>query len=151
MLSRRNMRISFWQSTFIYSYILKSVKYDIYHKSVRWRLVERMKITLHFHNTKLQLVYVYIYIYTYIYIHIVMNTTILQLVAIYKIQLHVSALYVGHHQVVQRTYLLHSMCGNFGWGTRSRLTSQIVDQQKFYVVKRDLVHLPKLQYVLCSQ
>ena len=33
-----------------------------------------------------------------------MNTTILQLVAIYKIQLHVSALYVGHYQVVQRTY-----------------------------------------------
>jgi len=33
-----------------------------------------------------------------------MNTTILQLVAIYNIQLHVSALYVGYHQVVQRTY-----------------------------------------------
>ena len=33
-----------------------------------------------------------------------MNTTILHLVAIYTIQLHVSALYVGHHQVVQRTY-----------------------------------------------
>ena len=32
-----------------------------------------------------------------------MNTTILQLVAVYNIQLHVSALYVGHHQVVQRT------------------------------------------------
>jgi len=30
-----------------------------------------------------------------------MNTTILQLVAIYNIQLHVMALYVGHHQVVQ--------------------------------------------------
>jgi len=28
-----------------------------------------------------------------------MNTTILQLVAIYNIQLHVSALHVGHHQV----------------------------------------------------
>ena len=28
-----------------------------------------------------------------------MDTTILQLVAIYNIQLHVSALYVGHHQV----------------------------------------------------
>ena len=40
----------------------------------------------------------------YLYIHTVMNTTILQLVAIYNIQLHVSALYVGHHQVVQRTY-----------------------------------------------
>ena len=26
------------------------------------------------------------------------------LVAIYRIQIHVSALYVGHHQVVQRTY-----------------------------------------------
>jgi len=39
-----------------------------------------------------------------IYIHTVMNTTILQLVAIYNIQLHVSVLYVGHHQVVQRTY-----------------------------------------------
>jgi len=36
--------------------------------------------------------------YIYIYIYTVMNTTILQLVAIYKIQLHVSALYVGHHQ-----------------------------------------------------
>jgi len=32
----------------------------------------------------------------YLYIHTVMNTTILQLVAIYYIQLHVSALYVGH-------------------------------------------------------
>jgi len=42
-------------------------------------------------------------VYIYIYIHTVMNTTILQLVAIYKIQLHVSALYIGHHQVVQRT------------------------------------------------
>ena len=31
-----------------------------------------------------------------------MNTTILQLVAIYNIQLHVSALYVSHHQVVQK-------------------------------------------------
>ena len=40
----------------------------------------------------------------YLYIHTVMNTTILQLVAIYNIQIHVSALYVGHHQVVQRTY-----------------------------------------------
>ena len=40
----------------------------------------------------------------YLYIHTVMNTTILQLVAIYNIQLHVSALYVGHHQVVRRTY-----------------------------------------------
>jgi len=50
-----------------------------------------------------------------------MNTTILQLVVIYNIQLHVSALYVAHHQVVQRTYWLHSMCGNFGRGTRSRL------------------------------
>jgi len=46
--------------------------------------------------------YIYIYICIYIYIHTVMNTTILQLVAIYNI--HVSALYVGHHQVVQRTY-----------------------------------------------
>jgi len=34
-----------------------------------------------------------------------MNTTILQLVAIYNIQLHVSALYVGHHQVVQKNLL----------------------------------------------
>jgi len=33
-----------------------------------------------------------------------MSTTILHLVAIYNIQLHVSAPYVGHHQVVQRTY-----------------------------------------------
>jgi len=32
-----------------------------------------------------------------------MNTTILQLVAIYNKQLYVSALYVGHYQVVQRT------------------------------------------------
>ena len=32
-----------------------------------------------------------------------MNTTVLQLVAICNIQLHVLALYVGHHQVVQRT------------------------------------------------
>jgi len=43
-------------------------------------------------------------VYIYLYIHTVMNTTILQLVAVYNIQLHVSALYVGHHQVVQRTY-----------------------------------------------
>jgi len=47
---------------------------------------------------------VYVYIYIYIYIRTVMNTSILQLVAVCKIQLHVSALYVGHHQVVQRTY-----------------------------------------------
>jgi len=33
-----------------------------------------------------------------------MNAAILQLVAIYNIQLLVLALYVGHHQVVQRTY-----------------------------------------------
>jgi len=33
-----------------------------------------------------------------------MNTTILQLVAVCELQLHVSALYVGHHHVVQRTY-----------------------------------------------
>ena len=46
---------------------------------------------------------VYVCVYIYIYIYIVLNTTILQLVAIYNI-LHVSALYVGHHQVVQRTY-----------------------------------------------
>jgi len=37
----------------------------------------------------------------YLYIHTVMNTTILQLVAIYNIKLHVSALYVVHQQVVQ--------------------------------------------------
>ena len=40
----------------------------------------------------------------YLYIRTVMNTTILQFVAIYNIQLHVSALYLDHHQVVQRTY-----------------------------------------------
>ena len=34
-----------------------------------------------------------------------MNTTVLQLLAIYNIQLHVSALCVDHHQVVQRTLL----------------------------------------------
>ena len=45
-----------------------------------------------------------VYICLRVYILTVMNTTILQLVAIYNIQLHVSALYVGHHQVVQRTY-----------------------------------------------
>jgi len=33
-----------------------------------------------------------------------MDTTILQLVAIYNIQLLISVLYTGHHQVVQRTY-----------------------------------------------
>jgi hypothetical protein len=43
-------------------------------------------------------------IYIYLYIHTIMNAGILQLVAIYYIQLHVSALYVGHRQVVQRTY-----------------------------------------------
>ena len=47
---------------------------------------------------KIQSCRVYISTYT------VMNTTILQLVAIYNVQLHVSALYVGHHPVVQRTY-----------------------------------------------
>ena len=41
-------------------------------------------------------------VYIYTYIHTVMNTIILQIVAIYNIQLHVSALYVGHHQVVKR-------------------------------------------------
>jgi len=45
---------------------------------------------------------VYISIY---HVYIVMNTT-LQLVAIYNIQLHVSDLYVGYHQVVQTTYLV---------------------------------------------
>ena len=49
-------------------------------------------------NTKLYCIYIYIYICS------IMNTTILQLVAIYNVQLHVSALYVGYHQVVQRTY-----------------------------------------------
>jgi len=34
----------------------------------------------------------------YLYIHTVTNTTILQLVVIYNIQLHVLALYVGHHK-----------------------------------------------------
>ena len=43
-------------------------------------------------------------VYKSIYIHTVMNTTLLHVVAIYNVQLHVSALYVGHHQVVQRTY-----------------------------------------------
>ena len=33
-----------------------------------------------------------------------MNTTILQLVATYNMKVHVSALYVGHYQLVQRTY-----------------------------------------------
>ena len=41
----------------------------------------------------------------YLYIHRVMSTTLLQLIAIYNIQLHVSALYVGQHQVAQRTLL----------------------------------------------
>jgi len=39
-----------------------------------------------------------------VYKHTVINTTILQLVAVYNIHLHVSALYVVHHQVVQQTY-----------------------------------------------
>jgi hypothetical protein len=34
-----------------------------------------------------------------------MNTTILHLVAIYNIQLHVSALYLGHHHIVQKNLL----------------------------------------------
>jgi len=34
-----------------------------------------------------------------------MNTTILQLVAIHYIQLHVSALYVGHHQFCPKNLL----------------------------------------------
>ena len=40
----------------------------------------------------------------YISIYTIMNAGILQLVAICYIQLHVSTLYVGHRQVVQRTY-----------------------------------------------
>ena len=43
-----------------------------------------------------------------------------------NIQLHVSALYVSHHEDVQRTYSLRSMCGNFGRGARSRLTAPIL-------------------------
>ena len=39
-------------------------------------------------------IYIYIYIYIYVYTHAVMNTTILQLVSIYKTQLHVLALCV---------------------------------------------------------
>ena len=34
----------------------------------------------------------------------------IKLVAIYNIQLHVSALYVEHHQVVQRTYEVTTQC-----------------------------------------
>ena len=67
--------------------------------------------------------------YTYLYIHTVINTTILKLVAIYTIQLHVSAPYVGHHQFVHRTFqvTIQCVCGNLGGGgTRFRLTSQIV-------------------------
>jgi len=46
---------------------------------------------------------VYVSIYTYGHEH--NNITItLQLVEIYSIQLHVSALYVDHRQVVLRTY-----------------------------------------------
>ena len=33
-----------------------------------------------------------------------MNITVLQLVAICKTQLYVSTLYVGYHQVIQRTF-----------------------------------------------
>jgi len=42
---------------------------------------------------------VYIYIYIYIYMHTVMNATILQLVAIYNIQLHTgpNMLYIIYH------------------------------------------------------
>ena len=74
-----------------------------------------------------------VYIYIHTHIHSVMNTTILQLVAIYNIQLHVSALYVGHHQVVQRTYL-------------SDYTVCVVILEG----GRDLVPLPKLPHILCS-
>jgi len=49
-------------------------------------------------------IYTQTHTHTHTHTHTVMNTTTLQLVAIYKIQLHVSALYVGHHQFVQRTY-----------------------------------------------
>ena len=55
----------------------------------------------------------------YLYIHTVMNTTILQLVAIYNIQLHVSALCPGHHQVVHRTYSICNLlyfCTNHEFG-----------------------------------
>jgi len=48
------------------------------------------------YNTKLQCVYIHTYIHT------VTKITILQLVVIYNIKLHVSGLYVSHHQVVQR-------------------------------------------------
>jgi hypothetical protein len=45
-----------------------------------------------------------------IFIHTFMNTTILQLVSICDMQLQVSALYVGHHDVVQRTYSVTTQC-----------------------------------------
>jgi len=45
-----------------------------------------------------------IYIYIYIYIHTVISTTTLQLVTIYNIQLHVSAVYVVHHQIVNKFF-----------------------------------------------
>jgi len=44
-----------------------------------------------------------LYIYTHTYTHTVVITTILQVVAIYNIQLHVSALYVGYHEVFLQT------------------------------------------------
>ena len=50
-------------------------------------------------------------VYISIYIHTVMSTTILLLLTIYRIQLHVAALYVGHHQVVQRIiYCILTFC-----------------------------------------
>ena len=64
-------------------------------------LVSRCKV-LHSHSCTG--VWYKVVVCVYLYIHTVMNTTILQLVAIYNIQVHVSALYVGHHQVVQGTY-----------------------------------------------
>ena len=72
--------------------------------------------------------------YISIYIHTVMNTTILQLIAIYNIQLHVSTLYVGHHQ---RCNPLNMFISTFTNPT-------------IHDVRRNLIPLPKLPHLMYS-
>jgi len=58
----------------------------------------------------------------------------------YNIQLHVSALYVGHHQVVAHIYIdAHFIM----WATFTNPTI-------YYDVRRGLVPLRKLPHILCS-
>jgi len=62
----------------------------------------------------------------YLHIHAVKNTTTCQIVALCNTQLHVSALYVGHHQVVRRiskVTIQHEFGGEM---THLKIASQIL-------------------------